>query len=119
MNLEQEEAKYGKVMLDKLNKEIKKHINDKSFIIIQGHSHPSFRGDIGNQYSVQDLANIIYFNKQTNMQFGACLITPDRKINVCFYDSRANDFFKVNQFIITPEKDDAIVILPPSRSVRI
>ena len=101
-------AEYKGELLRIFNEKITNHKNDPGFIVIQGHSHPSFRGDIGNMYSVQDLSNLVYLNKLTGIQFGACVITPDHKANICFYDNYYNNFYKVTNFQITPSKQTAV-----------
>ena len=101
-------AEYEGELLRIFNEKITKHKSDPSFIVIQGHSHPSFRGDIGNMYSVRDLSNLVYLNKLTGIQFGACVMTPDGKTNICFYDNYYNNFYKVTNIIITPSKTTAV-----------
>ena len=111
LNTQSKEAHFGGEIINLLTNKINEHKNDPSFVVIQGHSHPSFQGDIANMYSIQDLSNLVFLNKQTNVQFGACVMTPDKKINMCFYDPVARNFYKGTNFKSIPPKKGAINIL--------
>ena len=67
LNLQGTVAEYKGELLRLFNEKIIKHKHESNFIVIQGHSHPSLRGDIGNMYSVQDLSNLVYSNKQSGI----------------------------------------------------
>ena len=76
------------------NKRVQQNKKDPSFTVFIGLTHPRKYDDSDNMYSIQDLASVAYLAEASGVQFGACIVTPDRQVNMCFMILEKKSFIK-------------------------